>query len=125
MRDSLFWEMIMRDERLGMQVYLYLTDRGKSGFNVSVWGPDAGPLALELGGGTVPEGMDLDDFALRGLTVRQPGLRRTAEVGYRSRTVRLEYRFEAIHDAFSYRCNPDGLPAWFAANRLEQTGRVS
>lgn len=125
MRDSLFWEMIMPDERLGLQVYLYLTDRGKSGYNVCVWGPDAEPLALDLGGGTVPEDMDLDDFALRGLTVRQPLLRRTAEVTYAGEKVRLEYRFEAVHDAFSYRSNPDGLPEWFAANRLEQTGRVS
>ena len=125
MRDSLFWEMIMPDERLGLQVYLYLTDRGKAGFNVAVWGPDAAPLALDLGGGTVPDDMDLDAFSLRGLTVRQPQLRRTAEVTYASERVRLEYRFEAVHDAFSYRSNPDGLPSWFAANRLEQSGRVS
>jgi hypothetical protein len=39
MRDSLFWEMIMPDERLGLQVYVYLTAHGKSGFNVCVWGP--------------------------------------------------------------------------------------
>jgi hypothetical protein len=125
MRDSLFWEMIMPDERLGLQVYLYLTDRGKSGFNVSVWGPDTEPVALDRGGGVVPDDMDLDDFTLHGLRVRQPELRRTAEVTYASETVRLEYRFEALHDAFSYRSNPDGLPPWFAANRLEQTGRVS
>jgi hypothetical protein len=125
MRDSLFWEMIMPDERLGLQVYLYLTAHGKAGFNVCVWGPDAEPLALDLGGGGVPADMDFDDFAIEGLTVRQPELRRTAEVTYASEHVRLEYRFEGVQDAFSYRSNPDGLPEWFAANRLEQTGRVS
>jgi hypothetical protein len=125
MRDSLFWEMIMPDERLGLQVYLYLTARGKAGFNVCVWGPGAEPLALDLGGGSVTAEADLDDFRIEGLTVAQPELRRTADVTYESANVRLEYRFEAIQDAFSYRCNPDGLPEWFAANRLEQTGRVS
>ncbi|MDT7553923.1 MAG: hypothetical protein QOI16_2459 [Pseudonocardiales bacterium] len=129
MRDSLFWEMIMPDERLGLQIYLYVTAHGRCGFNVSVWGPDGGsdtgPLALDLGGGMVPEDMDFDDFGLKGLTVSQPELRHTAEVTYESDKVRLEYRFEAIQDAFSYRSNPDGLPEWFAANRLEQTGRVS
>jgi hypothetical protein len=35
MRDSLFWELIMPEERLGMQIYLYLTDRGRTGYNVS------------------------------------------------------------------------------------------
>jgi len=29
MRDSLFWELIMPEEQLGMQIYLYLTDRGQ------------------------------------------------------------------------------------------------
>jgi hypothetical protein len=125
MRDSLFWEMIMPEERLGLQVYLYLTDRGRSGFNVVVWGPESEPVAVVLGGGTVPDDMDLDDFALHGLTVRQPELLRTAEVAYTGEEVRLEYRFAAIHDAFSYHANPDGLPSWFARNRMEQTGRVS
>jgi hypothetical protein len=125
MRDSLFWEMIMPDERLGLQIYLYLTAHGRAGFNVCVWGPGTDPLALDLDGGTVGQDTDLDDFRMKGLTVRQPELRRTAEVTYASENVRLEYRFEAIQDAFSYRSNPDGLPEWFAANRLEQTGRVS
>jgi len=125
MRDSLFYEMIMPDERLGLQVYLYLTAHGRAGFNVSVWSPDTEPLALDLDGGSVPEDMDLDDFRLKGLSIRQPELRRTAEVTYESEKVRLEYRFDAVHDAFSYRSNPDGLPEWFAQNRLEQTGRVS
>lgn len=125
MRDSLFWEMIMPDERLGLQIYLYLTDRGRVGYNVAVWGPDAEPLALDLGGGTVGDDMDLDDFTFEGLHVKQPELRRTAEVSYTSETVRLQYSFAAIHDAFSYHANPGGLPSWFAANRLEQSGRVS
>ena len=29
-RDSLFWELVMPEEELGMQVYLYLTGSGKS-----------------------------------------------------------------------------------------------
>jgi hypothetical protein len=124
MRDSLFWEVIMPDDRLGLQIYLYLTDRGRTGFNVTVWGPDAEPLALELGGGTVGEDTDLDDFAFAGLTVTQPELRRTAVVAYTSDDLRLHYAFEGVHDAFSYRDNPDGIPAWFAQNRLEQSGRV-
>jgi hypothetical protein len=125
MRDSLFWEMIMPDERLGLQIYLYLTDRGRVGYNVCVWGPEREPLVLDLGGGTVGADMDLDDFSFGGLTVKQPEVRRTAEVAYTSENVRLEYAFEAIHEAFSYHDNPDGLPSWFAANRLEQSGRVN
>jgi hypothetical protein len=125
MRDSLFWEMIMPDEQLGLQIYLYLTDRGRTGYNVSVWGPDPEPVALRLEGGTVPDGMDLDDFDFRGLRVEQPERHRTARVTYESDEVRLRYDFEAVHDAFSYRANPDGIPEWFAQNRMEQSGRVT
>ncbi|RZT86712.1 hypothetical protein EV383_3609 [Pseudonocardia sediminis] len=125
MRDSLFWEMIMPDEQLGLQIYVYLTDRGRTGYNVAVWGPGEEPLALELGGGTVEDSADLDDFTFEGLHVRQPEFQRTAEVRYSRGDVEVEYSFEGIHDAFSFRSNPDGLPSWFAENRMEQTGRVS
>ncbi|MGQ4600928.1 DUF7064 domain-containing protein [Nocardia sp. R6R-6] len=125
MRDSLFWQLTMPEEQLGLQIYLYLTDRGRTGYNVVVWGPDEQPVARELAQGVVASGMDLDDFEFEHLTVRQPELRRTAQVGFTSANVRLQYEFEAIHDAFSYRQNPDGLPSWFAENRLEQTGHVT
>ena len=55
MRDSLFWEVVVPEEQIGMQVYLYLTDRGRAGYNVVVWGPDAEPIALNLGSGRIPE----------------------------------------------------------------------
>ena len=38
MRDSLFWELIMPEEKLGLQIYLYVSHRGLAGYNVSVWG---------------------------------------------------------------------------------------
>lgn len=123
MRDSLFWELIMPEERLGMQIYLYLTGHGRTGYNVVVWGPE--PVAVKLAQGTVGDDMDFDDFEFEGLTVKQPELRRTCEVRYDSADVRVQFSFEALHDAFSYRVNPDGLPSWFAENRLEQTGHVT
>lgn len=125
MRDSLFWELMMPDERLGLQIYLYLTDRGKTGYNVSVWGPETEPVALKLAAGTVGDVMDLDDFHFKGLSIKQPELGRVSEVSYRSAEVNVDINFTAMHDAFSYRSNPDGLPEWFAVNRVEQTGRVT
>lgn len=125
MRDSLFWQMVMPDEKLAMQIYLYLTDRGKTGYNVVVWGPDKEPLALELANGQIPDTMDLDNFTFEGLSVQQPELRKTAIVKFASDSVNLEYNFVGLHDCFSYRQNPDGLPSWFAQNRLEQTGNVT
>ena len=124
MRDSLFWEMIMPDEQLGFQAYLYVTGTGHAGFNVVVWGPDETPRVIDFVQAEVPESMDFDDFSLAGLHLIQPELHRTAVLRYEGRDVKLEYSFTALHEPFSYRQNPDGLPDWFAINRFEQTGRV-
>ena len=125
MRDSLFWEMIMPDEKLGFQAYLYLAGTGQAGFNFVVWGEDKEPYVLDLGHGEVADSMDFDNFSLSGLSLTQPDLRKTAVLKYESDNLKLEYNFTAIHDAFSYRQNPTGLPEWFALNRFEQTGRVT
>jgi len=124
MRDSLFWEMIMPDERLGFQAYLYLTGAGKAGFNVAVWGPDPSKEVLDLVQRDIPDGMDFDDFKFGGLALTQPQLRRTATLRYESPTIKLEFDYSALHETFSYKQNRDGLPDWFAINRFEQTGWV-
>jgi hypothetical protein len=117
--------MIMPDEELGFQAYLYISGNGKAGFNVVVWGSDPGKQALDLAAADIPDGMDLDAFSFEGLTLTQPILRRTAKLEYQSSKVKLEFEFAALYDPFSYRQNPDGLPAWFAINRFEQTGWVT
>jgi hypothetical protein len=124
MRDSLFWELIMPEEQLGMQIYLYLTGSGKAGYNVCIWGPDAEPVALHLHQGRIADDADLDDFSFDGLTLTQPESLRSCVLHYERDDVRIQFAFRGLHDAFSYRSNPDGLPSWFAANRIEQTGRV-
>ncbi len=123
-RDSLFWELIMPEHQLGMQVYLYLTGAGKAGYNLCVWGPDPQPLAMHLHSGRVTDDADLDDFSFDGLSLTQPELRKTCLMTYDRDDVRIEFAFDGIHEAFSFRSNPDGLPSWFASNRIEQTGRV-
>jgi hypothetical protein len=123
MRDSLFWNLIVPEEQLAMQVYLFVSHRGRTGYNVCVWGAD-GELALEQHMGEVGPEADFDDWSHAGLSLRQPVVRRTAELRYQSARVKLEYDFEALHEAFSYRQNPGGLPHWFAQNRFEQAGRI-
>lgn len=124
MRDSLFWQMILPELEIGFQCYLYLTGEGKAGFHIVLIGTEKRPLAYDSVEGVVPDDMDFDDFRLGGLHVRQPADQKTAVVRYESDKITLEYRFEAFHAPFSYRSNPDGLPEWFATNRLEQSGWV-
>jgi hypothetical protein len=124
MRDSLFWEVIMPEQQLGFQSYLYLTGTGKAGFNVALWGPEDKPYVLDLVQGSVPDEMDFDDFSFSGMRLRQPQIRQTASLSYESEKVKLELDFYGLHDAFSFHQNPDGVPNWFALNRFEQTGWV-
>jgi hypothetical protein len=124
MRDSLFWEVIVPEEEIGMQVYLYLTGSGRAGYNAVIWGTQSEPLVLDLGSGLIPDTANLDNLTFDGLTLRQPEPLQSCAMTYRGDGVAIEYNFDGIHQAFSYLANPDGLPTWFAANRMEQTGRV-
>ncbi|WIB64721.1 hypothetical protein [Curtobacterium sp. MCBD17_040] len=123
MRDSVFYQTVLPEERLAVQVYLFVTGTGAAGYNVAVWG-DAAPTVREFGGGRVAEAMDLDDFTVGGLTVRHRDPLRTADVVVRTDRVELDLTFTALHEAFSFRDAPDGLPSWFAEDRIEQTGAV-
>ena len=124
MRDSLFWNLIVPEEQLAMQVYLFVNHRGRSGYNVCVWGGDMEPVVEQHLGQVGPDA-DFDHWDDAGLRLRQPEVRRSAELRYTSDRIRLEYDFAALHDAFSYRQNPGGLPQWFAQNRFEQAGRIT
>lgn len=124
MRDSLFWNLIVPEERLAMQVYVFVNHRGRSGYNVCIWGGNREPIIEQHLGQVDPEA-DFDDWDDHGLRLRQPEVRRTAELRYESERINLVYDFEALHEAFSYRQNPGGLPQWFAQNRFEQAGRVT
>lgn len=122
MRDSLFWELIMPEEEVGLQVYLYATERGKAGFNIAFWG--AHGETIDFRHGEIGPEADFDDFRFEGLHLTQPEFQRTATLTYESDAIKLAYDFTAVHEAFSYHQNPDGLPAWMATNRYEQCGQV-
>lgn len=124
MRDSLFWNLIIPEEQLAMEVYLFVSGRGRTGYNVCVWGGAREPIVEQHTGQVGPEA-DFDDWEHAGLRLRQPEAQRSAELRYSSARIEVEYDFAALHDAFSYRQNPGGLPSWFAQNRFEQAGRVS
>jgi hypothetical protein len=123
MRDSLFWQVVLPDEELAVQLYLTVTGTGRAGYQASVWGTQ--PLAIERASGRLDDDADFTDLRLAGLTVRHGEPLRAASVALRGDQLQLDLAFDGLHDAFSYHENPDGLPAWFAADRMEQTGRVA
>src|ERR1700684_4476902 len=86
MRDSLFWNLILPDEELAMQVYLFVNHRGRTGYNVCVWGQGMSPLVEHHLGEVGPEA-DFDDWDHAGLRLRQPEVRRSAQLRYDSERV--------------------------------------
>jgi hypothetical protein len=123
MRDSLFWQTIFGPEQLGFQAYLYLTAAGKAGFNVILW-QEGKPKGFDRIEGEIPPDMDLDDFKLEGLSLRNTGVGEAAHITYQSDRVQFDLHFTGSHPPFSYHDNPDGLPSWMARNRFEQGGQI-
>jgi hypothetical protein len=125
-RDSYFWNVIMPEHQLGVQVYVWIDGNGVAGRQVAVWGPDPEPIAFEavydidLGADA-----DLDAVDIAGLRIAQPEPLQITELSFRSDAVDLDYRFEGVHPAFNYGQNEHGSPQWMAIERYEQLGRVT
>lgn len=123
-RDSLFFNLILPEEQLGVQVYTWVDHQGVAGRQVAVFGPERRPLALEVEPAVPMGDADFDDWQIAGLEIRHPEPLRKAQVRYRSDAVELDYEFTGVHDAFNYARNAEGCPPWMALDRFEQTGRV-
>lgn len=123
-RDSLFFNLMLPEEELGVQVYTWVDHTGTAGRQMAVWGPDRKPLALEVDPAVAMGSADFDDWRCAGLEITHPEPLETASVRYQSDKVRLAYDFTAAHEAFSYMENPAGCPQWMARDRFEQAGRA-
>lgn len=126
MRDSLFWQTVIPEEKLCFQTYLYLTGEGKAGMNIALWGGDGADRfrAAEFVQGEVPADMDLDNFSFEGFKLGKVEFGGPATVSFTGKKLKVEFVFTGLHAPFSYHDNPDGLPNWMATDRYEQSGRI-
>ena len=124
-RDSLFFNLIMPGEELGVMLYTWTDEAGVAGHMVGVWGPGREALSLEFASDVAMGDADFDDWRAGAFEVRNLEPLRTAEVRYRSGQVEVAYDFTAVHDPFAYSQNPEGCPQWMAQDRFEQAGRVT
>jgi hypothetical protein len=62
--------VIVPDEELGVQEYLYMTDRGRAGYNAIVGVTGSDPLALNSGRSS--DDVGLDRFEFEGLSLLHP-----------------------------------------------------
>ena len=124
-RDSLFFNLILPDHDLALQVYTWVDHEGVAGRQVAVFGPDRRPIALDVETSVAMGDADFDDWSVAGLEVRHLTPLQTASVRFNGDQVHLTYDFEGIHEPFAYSQNAEGCPQWMASDRFEQTGRVS
>lgn len=122
MRDSLFWQVSMAEERICLQIYVFATDDGNAGCNICLWGADLEPAVVDFHSGSIPDDCDFSTISLGGLSVQQDLPAQRSTLSYAGARLKLDFSFSALHEAFSYHANADGLPAWMAANRIEQSG---
>jgi hypothetical protein len=122
-RDSLFWNLVLPDEQIAAQVYMWVDGLGVAGRQVTVYSPaSGGNTVLVKAGVDLGPACDLKTIEVAGLRMAQPEPLKTAELSFASERISLEYRFTAAHRPFSYGENAGGCPRWMAVNRYEQAG---
>src|SRR5581483_2325010 len=125
-RESLLWTAPLPDDEQLVFVYMWREAGTRWGRFVFVGGTDMSePEFLSFEDQADFSGGDLDDCVVGGLHVRQPEPLRVAELDFTGDGLRLELRFEGIHEPFSWHDNADGCPSWVADNRFEQSCLVS
>jgi len=125
MRDSLFWQVSLPDEGLCMQAYFYCTGSGKAGYNMCLWGTDLEKPVLHFHQGDVGTETDFSDLTFNNLKIRLYPDDARSSLRYAHKNFELHLDFTGLHDGFSYHANNEGLPEWFAVNRIEQSGLLS
>lgn len=124
-RDSLFWNLILPDEEIAVQLYIWTDGRGVAGRQVAVYFPDREDnIILNAFNVDLGDESDLDDWTCEGFRLRQPDPLQSAHITYADDRIDLDYRFAARHRPFSYTENPIGCPHWMATDRYEQSGRA-
>ena len=124
-REAMYWVICLPEERIGISVYAYLKPTGEATQVVLAWDPELRTVLLDEIRDVPVRGTDLDDFTVGRLHMRQPDPLSTWDIEYAGDEMQLDFRFRALHRAFSYWENPNGSPLAFTShNRIEQCGTV-
>jgi hypothetical protein len=125
-RESLIFLLFLPEEGLGAIAYTWVDGESVAGSMITVFGPDDERFVHHVVQGVeMDPAADFDDWRVGPLHVRHGAPHQQARVTFDHEGVSLDYRFEAINEAFSYHDNADGCPAFLADDRLEQSGLVT
>jgi hypothetical protein len=127
-RESLFYDLVLPDERLLVFTYTWVNADDQAGHLFAVVGDDNRKLAFSAADGVPAGGKDFDDWRVEGesgnVWVRHTDLLQSATYGASAEGASLTAEFVGTHEAFDYARNDDGCPDFIADNRFEQAARV-
>jgi hypothetical protein len=125
-RESLVFTLQLPQEKIAGWVYPRVGADGKAAAIFCAFGDGVpgGSIYETFHDIAVPDSMDFAAWKVGGveLTLTEP--LRTAHVKYTGQRLNYDFKFDAIHPAYSYDSHPDRCPKYFADNRFEQSGRV-
>lgn len=124
-RDSLFFTLLLPEERLWVFLYTWVDGAGQAGRLVLVTDESGGPVVEDAVARVDVGERDFDDWEVRGLRLRHTDPLQKVHVAYEGDGVAIDYTFTGSHEAFGYAQNAIGCPQWMAADRLEQAGRAT
>jgi hypothetical protein len=123
-RESKVFNVLLPDEGIFVIGYFTMKATTETTRILIVLETDAAPV-VDIAPDQPFEGADLDDFTVAGMHVTQPERSRSMTVAYTGDRIGLDYRFDAIHEPFSFDRNADGVAPVAATNRFEQAGRIA
>jgi hypothetical protein len=123
-RESLYWNVLLPEERLGFMGYCFLKPSGEASSLAAVMDDSMQMRAFELIPDVAFEGTDLDRFRVGPLSVEHGEPLREVTIEFAGEQVQMDWRYTALHEAFDYARNADGCCPAMATNRFEQAGAV-
>jgi hypothetical protein len=120
----MFHTIPLTREGLAVCIYTWVGADNRAGYLFVVAGDDDERHATGALDGVDVGAADFDHWRVGELTLRHTEPLQTAELAVDLDDASLRVTYEAMHPAFSYRSNPDGVPRYIAENRFEQACRV-
>lgn len=125
-RESLVWVLPAAAPDLTTFVYTWVNAQGLAGAALAAFGPSLDAQVFEkVDGVEVPESMGFDAWQVGPLHMRLSLDGMSAAVRYVGDRVDIDLDYRGFHPAYAYGTHPQGCPAFFADDRVEQSGTAT
>ncbi|HEY5852622.1 MAG TPA: hypothetical protein VIW24_00880 [Aldersonia sp.] len=122
-RESIVWVIPHVADGVTAFVYTWINSQGAAGAALSVFGKAMGEQIFEkVDGVSVAGDAQFDDYRVGPLTLELEPDGMNSTVSFHGERIAITLRFAGLHPPYQYGSHREGCPAFFADDRLEQTG---